>query len=579
VLAGAIAAVWCLSYGRTSLGAWRVPVDYYGDSIGHTLAYLKASLDGAVRPLGVLTVPSLNAPFDANWNDFPRQHHVQFWAAGWLARGLGLFPTANLLLLLAHVLAAVSFYGVARYFRARWEWAFVGAAAFGLSPFLFYRSLAHLNLSYDWPIPLGVLVVTWCFGRRGLQPGSRRFAVALAVAAVTGFHHVYYVGLLGQFLVLASVMQALRRGRLAAIAAPLVVALMLIAGAALDNAGTFAYVWQHGRNAGGLVRPYGGLERFALKPIELVLPTGDTGLVPWRTLSTAYYHLALYRGELGSAYLGLAGIGALAWLVLSSLTARSGRPVPAQGTRRALAWLLVYAVVGGVNGLLGTLGFVWFRATNRYSIWMLALLLLWAAVRLSRAGWTRRRPASLAAAAAACALVLLDQVPWHDPREAIHRWAGATTSDRLLVRSLEAALPRGAMLFQLPVADCPEGLRIGNAVPHEHFRPYLYAETLRFSYGTDKGRPREAWQRRVEALPPEAMARALEQIGFAGLLVNRKGYEDGGDELRRRMAAAGRSEAWESADRDFLFIRLTPVPSPALPDVVVPAAATPDPAP
>ena len=425
VLAGIVAAVWCLSYGRTSLGAWRVPVDYYGDSLGHTLAYLKASMDGAVRPFGVLTVPFLNAPFEANWNDFPRQHHVQFWAAGWLARRLGLFPTANLLLLLAHVLAASSFYGVARYFRARWEWAFVGGIAFGLSPFLFYRSLAHLNLSYDWPIPLGVLVVTWCFGRRGLQAGSRRFAVALAVAAVTGFHHVYYIGLLGQFLVLASVMQAARRGRFAAIVSPLLVAALLIATAALDNAGTFAYVWQNGRNAGGLVRPYGGLERFALKPIELVLPTSDTGLVPWRALSTAYYHLALYRGELGSAYLGLAGIGALAWLVLASLTARRGRPVPAQGTRRALAWLLIYAVVGGVNGLLGTLGFVWFRATNRYSIWMLALLLLWAAVRLSRAEWTRHRPASLIAAALTCAAVLLDQVPWHDPHETIRRWASA----------------------------------------------------------------------------------------------------------------------------------------------------------
>jgi hypothetical protein len=31
-LAVAVAAVVCVSYGRTSAAAWRVPIDYYGDS-------------------------------------------------------------------------------------------------------------------------------------------------------------------------------------------------------------------------------------------------------------------------------------------------------------------------------------------------------------------------------------------------------------------------------------------------------------------------------------------------------------------------------------------------------------------
>ena len=78
------------------------------------------------------------------------------------------------------------------------------------------------------------------------------------------------------------------------------------------------------------------------------------------------------------------------------------------------------------------------------------------------------------------------------------------------------------MIFMLPVVECPEGERVRKATDYENFRPYLYSTRLRFSYGSDKGRPREAWQRRVEALEPEAMADALERVGFAGLLVNRK---------------------------------------------------------
>lgn len=573
-------ALWCVVYGRTNLEAWRVPVDYVGDSLGHSLAYLKAAKDGHVSPLGLLMVPELNAPFEASWNDFPRQHKLQFWAAGWLARWLGLFPTANLLLLLAHVLAGLSFYAVARYFRARWEWALAGAAAFAFSPYLLYRSLAHLNLSFDWPIPLAVLVVTWCTGRAGLRPGSPRFWFALAVAAVTGLHHVYYVGFFAQFLVLGSLVQWLRRAGRAAIVSPVLLLAVLLLSAAADNASTFAYAWQHGSNPASVVRPYGNLERFALKPLELLLPREGSGLVPWRSASAAYYRGALYRGEMGSAYLGLAGIAALAWLLAVSLrTSLPGKRRWPTTTGLALLWILAYAVVGGLNGLLGAFGLVWFRATNRFSIWILSLLLLWVVVRLSRAAWTRRRGASVVAAALATAVALVDQIPRPTPASGIGTLASHVASDRTLVRSLEAALPPGAMLFQLPVVDCPEGPQIGKMGPHDHFRPYLYSSRLRFSYGSDKGRPREAWQHRAETLQPEAMAEALERIGFGGLLVNRKAYADAGGELRARLAATGRQEAWESTDHEFLFIRLKPASVPALPDVVIPPGPLPAAAP
>ena len=143
-------------------------------------------------------------------------------------------------------------------------------------------------------------------------------------------------------------------------------------------------------------------------------------------------------------------------------------------------------------------------------------------------------------------------------------------SDQTLVRSLETALPPQAMIFMLPVVDCPEGARARKATDYENFRPYLFSTRLHFSYGSDKGRPREAWQRRVEALEPEAMADALEHMGFAGVLVNRKAYEDAARELRDRLAASGRLETFESLDADFQFIRLRPVPRPLPPDEVVP---------
>ena len=230
-----VSSLWCLAMGRTSLAAWRVPVEYSADA-WFTLSLLQAAGDGHVPPFGRIEVAELGAPFGASWNDFIRQHKPQYWLAGQLVRWAGLFPAANLLVLLAAVLAALSFFAVARYFKARPEWAFAGACAFALSPFFFYRSLTHLTLAFDWPIPLAILVVSWAFGRRGLIPGSRRFGLALLVVLVAGFHNVYFAGLFAQFLGLAGLAQWLvRRAGRPALGA-LALALLLPLTVAVDNA-------------------------------------------------------------------------------------------------------------------------------------------------------------------------------------------------------------------------------------------------------------------------------------------------------------------------------------------------------
>lgn len=567
-LALVVAGLYSFAYGRTSIAAWQLPLDYHGDA-WPTLALLKAAGDGHLAPLRPVEVPELGAPFAADWNGYLRQHKLQYWLAGGLVRAIGLAPAANLLPLMAAVLAAVSFFGVSRYFRARAEWALAGALAFALSPFFFYRSLSHLTLSFYWPLPLAILAVTWAFGRRGLALRSSRFAAAAAIVGATGLHNIYYAGLLAQFLALAALAQACRPPRLARTLTPLLLLLLLAASVLADNANV-AFAALSGGATDAMARPYGNLERFALKPIELLLPISHPGLSPWAPLGAIYLRGALYRGEMGAAYLGLVGVAALVWLCAAATGSYLRRPrgfVPAAFL--AVAWIVVDAAVGGLNGILGTLGFVWFRATSRYSIWILALVLLWAVVRVSRTRFARRRGAALVALLVA-ALALVDQLPPRRTAADVARTAAMLASDATFVRSLEAVLPAGAMLFQLPVVEFPEGPRVQQATDYEHLRPYLHSTRLRFSYGSDKGRPRDAWQRRAGALEPEPLADALERIGFSGLLVNRKGYEDGAAALRARLLASGRQEAWESPDREFLFVRLAPASQPSPPDGVIP---------
>ena len=559
VLVLVVVAVWCVAYGRTSLAAWRTPITYEGDAL-FLAAYLRAASDGHVLPGASLVVPELNAPFEASWDDHPRTLRAVFLAAGGLARVVGLFAALNLLLLMAHVLAALSLYAVARYFGARREWAFAGGVAFGLGHFLFWRTQAHLDLALCWHLPLCVLVVTWAFGRRGIPVRSRRFPVAVLITVVTALHNPYFACLYAQFLLFAVAAQAIRRARRAVVLAPLALAGILTATFLLDNAGSLLYQWRHGANPAAS-RPYGNLERYALKPLELFFPPPGYGLADWGQAARVHWERRIYRGEGGSPYLGIVGAATLAGLFSLTLAAALRRPAKAPPpTAVAIAWILLYSVLGGGNQLLGIFGFLWLRGTNRFSAWILALVLLFLVTRRFTAGRFAVFTAALVAAVA-----VADQVPLRASRESLRQRQVAVAADGAFVAALESSLPPGAMLFMLPLVEFPEGRAVLGADEYEHLRPYLHARRLRFSFGADKGRPRESWQLETVSLPPAQMVADLERYGFAGILLDRRAYPRNADDFLADLAAAGRRVTLSHTAGDYVFVPLHPAAAPSLP--------------
>jgi phosphoglycerol transferase len=130
-------------------------------------------------------------------------------------------------------------------------------------------------------------------------------------------------------------------------------------------------------------------------------------------------------------------------------------------------------------------------------------------------------------------------------------------SDREFTEKMEASLPDGAMVFQMPVMEFPEA-PIPGVPPYDHFRPYLFSKNLRFSFGTHKGREREKWQPAVQgkffegaALDQQAgvirvnqaNARAaveeLKRLGFSAIYINRNGFPDRGRGIEEALLELG----------------------------------------
>ncbi len=559
------AVMWVGLNGRWTLASWQAPTEYAGDAF-EVLARLRAASEGDAWPMRPQVVERLGAPFGAYWNAYPTPDKPLMLGVGGLARIIGLFPATNLAQLFAQVSAALMFYWVVRrWLRVRWEWAAVGALLFAYTHSTTLRGLGHFSFVFVWTVPLGLLA-TWLVARsRRLEWRSAGAAVCLGAAGLLGAHNPYYLYFWLQLMAWALVAQwlgARRRANLSIGGTAVMVALAMFAVMHWEQ-----WFFQDEPSAKPLlVRNYGGTERYALKPIELFVPPPTHRVGSLAFVGQRYDRWAEWRGEDFLPYLGIVGIVGFLWMgAAAARRLLMARAVPGQAL--STAWLLIFSTVGGVTNVLALFtGLHLFRATNRVVIFLSALVLIFVVVRLSRAtgawpGWLRGL-----AAAAVLALGLYDQVPrLMDParRQEIEATVAA---DEKLAEEMEAALPPGAMIFQLPALGFPEIIPPWRLSDYEHFRPYLMARELRFNYGAAKFRARGRWQWDLADAEPAVLTNRLEAYGFSALYLNRKGFEDGAEALLGELAVLGYDQRIVGADGQTVVVMLRPSAQPVLPE-------------
>jgi phosphoglycerol transferase len=547
LLLAAIALAWCQANAKWSAADWALPPAYgdrvHGDVLQH-LAFFKAAKDGDFVPFRSKIVPRLGAPEGANWNDWPIVEEFQVFGAGLLARAIGLFATLNVALLLGHLLAATAFYAVARHSRVSVPWAFAGGLAYGLAPFLFAQSPHHPFVQWCWHVPLFLPVWRWVATEPGIAPGGRRFWFGVVVALLAGFQMVYYTAIFCQLVALGALVAFLRARQWR----PLLSAFVLVAATALAfslmNLDTWEYRWAHGPNPGALDRPFKWLEIYALSVTNLFVPPLQHHWELFRAFAERHAAGAAQADE--GSYLGLAGLAAflfLAGMAVAAVVRRQANRVPLEAWQAL--WIVLAFSSGGFNTFAGLFGFTFLRAGCRYSVVLLAIALLFAAQRLS--AWRpRRRWLPWALAGLVAALVWWDQTPRPPDAESRRSIAEAVASDRKFVAAMEAALPAGATVFQVPVMDYPES-PLASVPAYEPFRPYLYSEQLRFSFGTNKGRSEsDNWPHSLEKLPLAQVVAAVKARGFSALWIDRKAYPENSAILLENLEALGCGPAIES---------------------------------
>lgn len=550
-----------------ALELWRmtpsVPFDYFGDALQN------ANYLDSIRETGWYEVqPDLGAPFGLIYHDFPAADHLHLAIMGLILAVVPKFGFAmNAYYLIGFPLAAVTATWLLRTIGVHRLIAGSLAIVFAIAPYHLRKTEQHLFLTSYWPMPLFFVLVVRVLLGRGLWNRAQgrtgplslltgQNAVTLLILLLAGSATQYYA-LFDLLLLALAALIALARDRqwrrlAGQIVAGTIVALTLLANMMPDLLYSATSAPSHGAADRPPIHSYW----FAINVAQIFLPALTHRFEPFRDLAQSW---AVEFLPYANSNVGLVGsIGVI--ILLVTLTAAAGqlwqrrRSVP--DPRRALTamfgalllWILLLATTGGLATFIALLITTKVRGWDRLSIYVTLLGIV--AVGLTTARllrfWRRKAGPRMStivrrfgAAALAAAIFIVgywDQTsPLIVPTYAQN--LKEYTEDGQYATTLEALLPKGSSIYQLPYQPFPEGTFVVNKMTdYDHVKLGLFTEDLRYSYGGAKGRPTSDWPQAMNTATDDHMIDAVTAAGFAGISIDRMGYADQARELEQKLS-------------------------------------------
>ena len=526
-----------------ALGGWqrdfRVPLQYSEDG----LEYLMQA-QGTIQNGWWWTHPDLGAPGVFQQLSYPSNTNVDqamVWTVGRVTKQPGLNLNVSWMLMVALsslvATACLRLVGISRAVAA------LAGVLYALLPYALSRNTQHFSLAiYLVPIPCaGALAVA----SSRVTLSGRRLAALLAGSVLVGLNYTYYA-FFAVFVLLVATVIAVVRDRQSPRWRHGLLLITAVGVATTVNLAPSLRLWAvDGKPLVIPAKTAAESELYGLKIRQLVSPVPDHPFPPFTRWETLERRAAFpSETENASSRLGLvASIGfvmLLGTLVVPGVRPRAADPELVGAAAGLTLALVLLGTIGGFGSLFSLLVSPEIRAYNRVCPFI--AFFAWVAVATALDSF---RPSHVLWHAVLIFGVLVfgvwDQIGALAP---LNRAYAATrtewTTIESFVHALEARLPRGAMVFQLPLTTYLNDAGEGRMRVYDEIKPYLASPILHWSYpALDNAVVR--WQHAVARLPPRAMAQALRDAGFRAIVIDRAGYADSGESLVAALSGPDRA--------------------------------------
>jgi phosphoglycerol transferase len=505
------------------------------------LAYFKNIVDGH----WLATMPRLGAPGEMSNLPYPTpyfQLHLYVLGKGLSLLGLSVAKVVNLLFLFTFPAIALSAYALFRQHQLSPAISGAMGLLFAFLPYHFHTGQMHMALASYACVPLAVLVALWVVQGEFFQHTAgklrlnrHRLGVSVLISVFIASSDLYYAIYSTLLLSVAVVMAGLSQPKRCGVWRAMLPGLVCVGTLVLTLAAILLPVWQYRLTANTLALPiervWQHTEFWGLKIAQLLLPVREHfvgGFAEVAKIYSEYPHAHVNE----AVALGVIASAGFLFLLLNSLLPLSVIQHRFQPLVSALKrWNLFFILFATVSGFATWLALFLpplARANYRVSVFLALFALFVVGIllqQLKESAWLKHRPVVFGTLLVAITLVgLYDQTGTLATLPTYTSQKGLANANQATFQQLEASLPPGSAVLQLPLASFPEGGDVDGIKMYEHFIPFLHTHTLRWSYGAVKGGPVDRWLHQVVTLPLPQLEKALCEKGFSAILLDRNGY-------------------------------------------------------
>lgn len=508
-------------------------------------------------------------PFGSTILDYPFSDTANFFILKLLGLLTGSFYGAyNAFLILGFSLAFAAAYLVMRSMDIGKPFAVSLSVLYAFLPFHWIR-INHLFLTYYWMAPVYFYFALLCFSRFKNGAFSKRtikkaafYGICLAVLSSFGVYYAVF-GILTIFVCAfsASLLEKSYRN--------FVLGLFFIAcitfGVCLNVLPNLYYKHTQGENFQVAARGINDTEIYGLKISHMFVPPKEHRFSKFERLGEKYYNDISIKSESGT-YLGIAGFAGFLILLLSIFLSNMGifKDFRVNVLGSANLFILLFATIGGFSSVFSLLISPMIRGWNRTSVFIsffalaaLALALQWSAGKISAAIGGNKAVKNIVTMAVCIAVVCGGGYDSYAKKMDVNTSKGVFISDKKIVERVEAMLPEGAAVYQLPYHAFPEVPPIYELPAYEEGKGFIYSKKLLWNWGGMKFRPGDIFYRSLASLEMHRQIEIAKNLGFAGILVFRKGYPDKGAAAEKEIAGfLGKSPDIVSEDGNISFFKI-----------------------
>lgn len=441
---------------------------------------------------------------------------------------------ANLFYVLGYVLVSCSIFFVLKKMKISSVIASVLSLVYTFLPYHYLRGEVHIYLGMYYLVPpLCLLILRILEGKVFLKKQMDKAAyfnifIILFWLWICGTSDIYYSVFACILMIFAGVISSIEVKKVNHLVDITVFCATTLVSVISINI-PFIVRTFHGQeiDAGLSSRTLADLEIYGLRLSQLLMPIKNHRISFFAALRT-FYDGFINDTESSMATLGiLMSFGFLYSIVCAFIEQGKRNEIKRLGQLNIFCVLL--AGIGGLNVFVGLI-FAKVRCYNRISVFVAAFSIMTLAILLQKiynklVDVKKIRIVFDILLVIVGLFAILDQTPRFDA-ELREEEVKLDQNTRMFVQEIEKTVPKGSMIFMMPVITQNESFAMNGMRSYEQQWPAVYSDTLRWSATNNLGirdRNRQ-WKKALSCMSIEEMLENISVVGFEGIWIDANGY-------------------------------------------------------